>query len=1433
MPNGPNNGTNPSTSNGTIPQVGQSSVTQMILPGSCIGVFDEASCDWATFYERVELYFEANSIPDNKKVSFLLAVIPLKTYQLLKTLCQPIAVKDKELDEINELLSNHLNPKPKILAQRCRFHKCQQLPGQPISDFVANLKKIAEDCKFDNELDSRLRDQFVCGLNIQSIVNRLLSEPDNLTFKNAVQIALSIELTTKESAEFQNKNSSVNLLKNKNRLPQGKPTHSNPNFYSSQKSSQHSNQASKGQGQSGRLCFRCGHPSHLANVCRHKDTTCRLCGKKGHLDKVCKGSKVDKSKSSANYVNVEDIVDMRSMEIVDTHTIRSTQFNGDAYLVKVKIEGYDFVMELDTGAGVTVISEFHFARICKSNGRNIELNETTRRLRSFSGELVTPKGVANVNVAFNQKRATLDLYVIRGNAPSLFGREWIDMFLPIRKWLNQVEVETNESNVSPADVLFCSKTTPSLRKSPSEPSSRITTDNCVSLLKAKYPEVFREGVGVLKGITARLFLKDDARPVFCKARSIPHSFQEKVRAELDRLEEDGIISKVESSEWATPIVPVIKTDGSIRICGDFKVTVNPQLKSDDYPLPRIEELFTSLENGRRFCKIDLSQAYLHMEVEESDRPILTLNTPKGLFQLNRLPFGIKTAPAIWQRAMERMLHGVPGISILLDDLRIAGKDDEELWSRLCLVFDRLHKYGLRINVKKCAFFVDEIEYCGHVIDKNGLHTSKTKIKAIMDAPLPENVSQLRAFLGTVNYYGRFLANLASILNPLYELLKDGQPWVWSSKCEQSFRKIKELMCSNLVLAHYNPELPIVLTCDASKYGLGAVISHIMPDGADRPIAFASRTLTSAEINYSQIDKEALGIVWGVKKFYYYLAGRRFKLITDHKPLLSIFGPKKNLPTLVATRLLHYAIFLQSFNYDIEYKPSKAISNADGLSRLPVKSEDLVTYDTAFCFHISQIEQLSINADDLAKATREDPELSIILDNLKAGKSIDNLAKGDSTEFAIHNDCLIKGIRVVIPLKFRNLVLNMLHEGHFGMVKMKMLARSHVWWPTIDQDIERQVGSCPDCVEQLKMPPKAENHHWQPCTAPWERIHIDFAGPFQNSMFLIVIDAYSKWPEVVPMQSTTSTKTIERLSEIFGRNGLPKVLVSDNGPQLTSQEFSNFLTANGIRHIKTAPFHPSSNGQAERFVQTLKKGLRSSSSSDLPLIRRLSNFLLHYRRAPHALTKRSPAELFLGRPIRSRLDCLKPQERDATFVKESSSTKFNIGDLVLARCYTGTQKWTTGRILKAVGSVHYSIQVGRDVWKRHIDQLRRSRGRNSSTSDPPNAVGEEVRVTPEIPPLPSTAHPASPIRGVPVTITAPEPVPAPEAAEPSTSAAADEIEPVPETASAPATGLIPVPSPARSRSPSISPVPPAERRSSIPVLVRKSERSSRKPNRLNL
>ena len=1027
-----------------------------------------------------------------------------------------------------------------------------------------------------------------------------------------------------------------------------------------------------------------------------------------------------------------------------------------------------------------------------------------------------------------------NLYFIRGNAPALFGREWINVFIPVDKWLSDVNVtsqnllSSNESNSvvhhsSPdSQSNFVSDNSKNSKSNSVSSRSKVTSDKCFSLLKEKFPEVFQEGIGVLKGIKAHLFLQDGASPVFCKSRNIPYALQKGVRDELDRLERDGIISRVESSLWATPIVPVVKADGSIRVCGDFKTTVNPQLKPDDYPIPRVEDLFGSLAKGQRFSKIDLSQAYLHMEVAESDREILTLNTPKGLFRLNRLPFGIKTAPAIWQRAMEQILQGIPGICALLDDVRVTGENDDEHLSRLLLIFERLQKFGLRVNVKKCVFFADELEFCGHVIDRNGLHTSKSKIQAIMEAPVPENVSQLRAFLGTVNYYCRFLANLASILNPLYELLKDGQSWIWSSKCEQAFCKVKEILCSDNVLAHFDPELPIVLTCDASQYGLGAVISHIMADGAERPIAFGSRTLSATERNYSQIDKEALGIVWGVKKFYYYLAGRRFKLITDHKPLLAIFGPKKNLPVLMATRLLHYAIFLQSFNYDIEYKPSKAIANADGLSRLPLKSEDLANYDVAFCFQLSQIEQVCITAADLAKATRADPQLSTILNRLHEGLSIDHLVQCNAAEFSIHEGCLMKGIRVVIPMQYRVQVLDLLHEGHFGMVKMKSLARSYVWWPGIDQDIEKKVRSCSDCLDELRMPPKTDLHHWEPCTRPWQRIHIDFAGPFQNSMFLIVIDAYSKWPEVIQMNSITSSKTIESLSNIFARYGLPQVLVSDNGPQLTSREFSNFLALNGIRHIRTAPFHPASNGQAERFVQTLKKGLRSNSSSKLPLFRRLNLFLFHYRRAPHALTKKSPAELFLGRALRSSLDVLKPREADAISVQIPSSTKFHVGDSVLARCYSGAHKWLAGTVLKSVGSCHYSVQVGREVWKRHLNQLRRSdrtvpslfQDETNADSFPVPAVSVqrgEVRANPEIP-----VPPTPPIRPAQPS-SSPSSPPSLSAASSSSSAATSPIAAIPSDEP---TSPVPVmqPEAAAVPVPENAPRPAKHRRTSLPLLL---------------
>ena len=240
--------------------------------------------------------------------------------------------------------------------------------------------------------------------------------------------------------------------------------------------------------------------------------------------------------------------------------------------------------------------------------------------------------------------------------------------------------------------------------------------------------------------------------------------------------------------------------------------------------------------------------------------------------------------------------------------------------------------------------------------------------------------------------------------------------------------------------------------------------------------------------------------------------------------------------------------------------------------------------------------------------------------------------------SIECGCLLWGIRVIIPASLRPRLLKALHEGHPGVARMKAVSRSYMWWTGMDKDIETQARACLPCQEQKANAPAIPLHPWQWPTAPWKRIHVDFAGPFLGKMYLIVIDAHSKWPEVVVMPSTTSTKTTEALESVFAKYGLPEQLVSDNGPQFTSQEFIQFTRQHGIRHIRSTPYHPSTNGLAERFVLTFKSAMKASEDDGLSLHIRISRFLANYRAAPHATTGISPSELFLQRKMRTKFIC---------------------------------------------------------------------------------------------------------------------------------------------------------------------------------------------------
>ena len=396
-------------------------------------------------------------------------------------------------------------------------------------------------------------------------------------------------------------------------------------------------------------------------------------------------------------------------------------------------------------------------------------------------------------------------------------------------------------------------------------------------------------------------------------------------------------------------------------------------------------------------------------------------------------------------------------------------------------------------------------------------------------------------------------------------MQKNKRWHWSKDCDEALAKAKQLLSEAPILAHFDPKLLLCLVGDASAYGIGAVISHKYPNGEERPIVYASRTLSSSERNYAQLEREALSlaIVYGIKKFHQFLYGRTFKLYTDHKPLTVIFNPRKGIPPLSAARLQRWSVILSAYDYTIVFKPTQLHGNVDGLSRLLLLvNRETKELSEPSIFNVRQIENLPVTAIQLRAATRHDPILAKVLLYIKHSWSTEvpeNLKPywTRRTEITVEGDCLMWGIRVIIPKKLQNAVLQELHQTHLGIVQMKKVARSYVWWANIDKDIEHLVKNCCHCQVVQNVPSVAPLHPWIWPSEPWRRIHADFAGLFSGRTFLVVVDSYSKWPEIIQMKTTTTTATIIQLCKLFSAYGLPEQLVSDNGPQFSSSEFAEF------------------------------------------------------------------------------------------------------------------------------------------------------------------------------------------------------------------------------------------------------------------------------------
>ena len=1271
--------------------------------------------DFDTYLERLDFYFKANDLGEivltssnadtvnarrEKRKSILLSVIGADTYSLLRTLCAPTRPSEKTYKEITDLLTAHFSPKPSEVVSRYKFHTRIRQPGESVSSFMSELRKLADHCNFNNYLTDMLRDRLVCGIADERVQRLLLTEKE-LTLEKAYQVCIAEETASKDSSILKGEHvNKVNVQRKhfhtKQTPPKVKPNHT-PKRY----------------------CYRCGEESHVANRCKYINTPCNYCKKIGHLAKVCLKKK---AKSEANAIgdepsdNDDCAEEIPVSSIQEEYVYHTTSTVQPPITVPVLLEDnatpVDF--QIDTGSGVSIMNKSQFLQFCGEKA----LQPAHIKLTAYSGDRIEVLGKTDVNVQIGNQSATLPLIVVDGNGVPLLGRQWL--FAIQLPW-HQI-LSSSVNNIQDADVLV-----------------------------SEFADLFRNAPGKITDSFARFEVRADVTPVFCKARTVPFAMKKRIQEKLDQLENDGIIRKVQNSEWAAPLVPVIKPSGELRLCGDYKMTVNKVINLDTYPLPLIDELFANLSGGVSFSKLDLSQAYHQLPLDETSRKYTTVNTPNGLYEYLRLPYGINAAVGIFQRTIENILKGLKGVCVYLDDILVTGKTTTEHVENLHAVLLRLQENGITLKREKCKFFLPEVEYLGFNVSKDGLKPTKDKVEAIKEAEAPKSLSELRSFIGIVNYYSRFLPNLADKMAPLYALLQKTQKWKWTVRQQSAFDKIKQELSDKALLAHYNPAEELVLTCDASPFGIGAVLQQRSPDGNVRPIAFVSRTLSQSEKNYAQIEREGLSIVFGAEKFRHYLLGRQFTLETDHKPLLTLFAENKGIPEMASARIKRWAMKLSAFQYKIQYITSKENACADFLSRSPLPGTGKEQNDQVLSI---EDENLPITARAIAAETARDPVLvkvkQLTLSGWPQYMNDDEIQPyfQRRTELSVEQDCVMWGTRVVIPTSLRPSLLLDLHSDHMGIVRMKAMARQYLWWPRLNAEIEEIARKCESCREQDPMPPaRTTAASWDWPAGPWRRLHLDFAGPFLDRMFLVVVDAHSKWLEVFPMKTATSETTIRELRRLFSQFGLPEHIVTDNGSQFTSVQFKNFLIKNNIRHTCSAPGHPATNGLAERYVGYFKHQLKKMKDINISVEEKLARFLLSYRTTPHPSTNEAPCVVLMKKQLRTRLSAVQPslQLRKEAEVLEKNfhSQKYIVGQPVYALNLRPGPRWLPGIIVDVLNR-NYSVQIDGMVIKRHEEQLR------------PRSVAVQKNIAP-LNPL-EGLNPTPPVIAVPTSDSVPPETP---------------------------------------------------------------------------
>ena len=898
------------------------------------------------------------------------------------------------------------------------------------------------------------------------------------------------------------------------------------------------------------------------------------------------------------------------------------------------INGNKHSFIIDTGSIESFISIFDLTSLCS----NYVLKPTSITVKGITGHALSIFGSCELSLTNSDNKSHNCTFLVTKHGPSVIGLKSMKI-LQLTLALSTSAMESSLKSL----ILQCSNFTGGMKITP-------------------------------------IRLDISGHPIFMKRRVISLGLREPVKKVLDNLLARGILTPVDSSAWATPIVTPLKRDGQTpRICGDYRITLNKVLLQTSCTTVEPEDILNEFYGSKFFSKIDLKDAYLQIPLNTTSSALTTINTPYGLFRYNFLPFGLNVSPAIFQNVMNEITAGIFGVSVYQDDVIIHAPTKALHDERLRMLLERFCLKHVAINPSKCTFSMSKFACLGYLIDETGFRPDPSRFSQLSNATSPTNFDELRSLLGSLQYYSRFIPTFSDKAESLFHL-QSQQNFVWTNVHEQALRSLLTFLSTDAILRPFSPKLLSTVITDASPTGIGAVLEQ---DG--HPVLCISRRLSSAERGYSQTQREALAVFWAVNRLHKYLFGLHFCIVSDHEALKFIYHPHQSLSKSSAAMVQRWAISLSAYNYTIQHKPANHIPHADYLSRYS-SSDEVGDLDCLL------VQPLPIGRQDLIADTRK--YFGSIMSTITKGWN--TIQKKKFPEFFKHREeisvtpdgILCLNDRVIIPPTLRSAVLDDLHSGHLGIEKMKSLARLTCWWPELNLDLNRVAKNCSQCHHKFITQPSKWTP-WPVSHEVWQRIHADYCGPFIGNYYaLIIIDSYSRWPEVYFTRTPNSDFTMQALRKTFSREGIPHVLVTDNGSHFAAHSVKEWLKGIGCKHLLTAPRHPQSNGAAENFVRTLKSAITSlNAKTFLELDRGVDHFLMQYRNAAHGTTHISPTTLFKKRILQTNMMCL-----------ESAEVIFHRGNDI---------RPSNGIILNKVGNRMYKLFDLFDgtVHNRHIDQLK--------------------------------------------------------------------------------------------------------------------------------